>query len=234
MGDGKFCLFSCLFPFTSCLFPVLFSERRMNESNELAARHRIDYTGAKMGMWIFLFTEVLFFGGMFLLYSVFRAKYTLEFHTSAAELDLFLGTSNTALLLTSSMSMAFSIALIRKGKKGLSLLCQAITIALGIVFLVNKYIEWGMHIQGGIYPDSPALLEMSRGKIIFFSLYYVMTGLHGLHVLIGVFVIAGTLFFTAREIIHRSDFVKLENTGLYWHFVDVIWIYLFPLFYLIT
>lgn len=198
------------------------------------SKHRIDYVGAKMGMWIFLFTEVLFFGGLFLLYSVFRSKYTADFHASAEELDLFLGTTNTVILLTSSMTMALSIALVRRGKKSLSMLCQVITITLGIVFLINKYIEWGAHIRNGIYPDSPLLDQMSRGKIIFFSLYYVMTGLHGLHVLIGVFVITGTLIFTAKEIIRRGDFVKLENTGLYWHFVDIIWIYLFPLFYLIT
>ena len=75
---------------------------------------------------------------------------------------------------------------------------------------------------------------MSRGKVIFFSLYYVMTGIHGLHVLVGICVILGMLFFTAKGVIHQGDFVKLENTGLYWHFVDIIWIYLFPLFYLIT
>ncbi|HWR58184.1 MAG TPA: cytochrome c oxidase subunit 3 family protein [Thermodesulfovibrionales bacterium] len=206
----------------------------MNESTEIIVKHRIDYTGAKMGMWIFLFTEVLFFGGLFLLYSVFRARYTTEFHNSAAELDLFLGTANTAVLLTSSMTMALSIAFLRKGQKGLSMLFQAVTIALGVVFLVDKYIEWGEHIRLGVYPDSPVLPEMSRGKIIFFSLYYVMTGMHGLHVLIGVFVISGTLFFTARQRITQTDFVKLENTGLYWHFVDIVWIYLFPLFYLIT
>jgi cytochrome c oxidase subunit 3 len=123
---------------------------------------------------------------------------------------------------------------VRKGKKGLSMLCQTVTVALGIVFLINKYIEWGAHISSGIYPHSALLEQMSRGKVIFFSLYYVMTGLHGLHVLIGICVITGTLVFTAREIINREDFVKLENTGLYWHFVDIIWIYLFPLFYLIT
>ncbi len=206
----------------------------MNESTEAVKRHRIDYTGAKMGMWIFLFTEVLFFGGLFLLYSVFRDKYTGEFHNAAAELDLFLGTANTAILLTSSMSMALSIAFVRNGRRGLSIVCQAITIVLGIVFLIDKYIEWGAHIRNGIYPDSPALLNMSRGKIIFFSLYYVMTGLHGLHVLIGVFVISGTMIFTMRRWITQTDFVKLENTGLYWHFVDIVWIYLFPLFYLIT
>jgi len=187
-----------------------------------------------MGMWIFLFTEVLFFGGLFLLYSVFRAKYTADFHNSADELDVFLGTANTVILLTSSMSMALSITLVRRDRKSLSILCQFVTIALGMVFLVNKYIEWSAHIHHGIYPDSPLLMHLNRGKIIFFSLYYVMTGLHGLHVFIGVCVIMGTLIFTSREVINREDFVKLENTGLYWHFVDIIWIYLFPLFYLIT
>jgi cytochrome c oxidase subunit 3 len=206
----------------------------VDNPQKIAVRHRVDYVGAKMGMWIFLFTEVLFFGGLFLLYSVFRDKYTLDFHNSAAELDLFLGTANTVILLTSSMAMAFSIALIRRGKKASSILCQGITIFLGLVFLVNKYIEWSAHVHHGIYPHSPLLDNMSRGKIIFFSLYYVMTGLHGLHVLIGVCVISGTLLFTKKEIIHQNDFVKLENTGLYWHFVDIVWIYLFPLFYLIT
>jgi len=199
-----------------------------------AVRHRIDYVGAKMGMWIFLFTEVLFFGGLFLLYSVFRAKYPPDFHASAAELDLVFGTTNTVILLTSSLSMALSISFVRNGRKTLSLLCQLVTITLGMIFLVNKYIEWSAHISQGVYPDSPQLLDMPRGKIIFFSLYYVMTGLHGIHVLIGVFVILGMLVLTARERITREDFVQLENTGLYWHFVDIIWIYLFPLFYLIT
>ncbi len=205
------------------------------EGSELAAeKHRIDYTGAKMGMWIFLFTEVLFFGGLFLVYSVFRAKYPSEFHGSAATLDRFFGTANTVILLTSSLTMALAIPWLRMGKKHLSLLSQGATILLGVIFLANKYAEWAEHIGHGIYPDSPLMADMSRGRIIFFSLYYVMTGLHGLHVLIGVAVIAGVLFMTARGKIHRLDFVKLENTGLYWHFVDVVWIYLFPLFYLVT
>ena len=206
----------------------------MNRPTELTVKHRVDYTGAKMGMWIFLYTEVLFFGILFLLYAVFRAKYSPDFHASSAGLDVFLGTANTAILLTSSLTMALSIALLRKEKKGLSIFCQITTISLGAFFLVNKYIEWGVHISHGMYPHSPQLEQMSRGKIIFFGLYYVMTGLHGLHVFIGICVIAAMLVFTAREIIHREDFVKLENTGLYWHFVDIVWIYLFPLFYLIT
>ena len=207
---------------------------RNNKANEAAVAHRANYATAKMGMWIFLFTELLFFGGMFLLYSVFRSKYAADFHTSAEELNLYFGTANTAILLTSSATMALSIALLRKGDRRLSMLFQLITIVLGLVFLGNKYIEWGTHIKAGIYPHSPGLEQMGRGKVIFFSLYYVMTGIHGLHVLVGICVILGMLFFTAKGIVHQGDFVKLENTGLYWHFVDIIWIYLFPLFYLIT
>jgi len=210
------------------------TESNMSKPTNMSAKHRVDYIGAKMGMWIFLFTEVLFFGVLFLLYSVFRFKYSRDFHTSATELDVFLGTANTAILLTSSLTMALSIGLLRKGKKGHSLFCQILTVTLGLIFLFNKYIEWTAHISSGIYPHSPLLDQMSRGKIIFFSLYYVMTGLHGLHVLIGVCVISFMLFFTARDLVNREDFVKLENTGLYWHFVDIVWIYLFPLFYLIT
>ncbi len=197
-------------------------------------KHRIDYAGAKMGMWIFLFTEILFFGGLFLVYSVYRAKYTVEFHNAAAELDLSFGIANTVLLLTSSLTMALSIVLLRRGKKVLSLFGQGMTILLGAIFLINKYLEWMAHIRHGIYPDSPVLVEMSRGKIVFFGLYYVMTGLHGLHVLIGIAVVSGVLILTARGNIHQRDFVKLENTGLYWHLVDIVWIYLLPLFYLIT
>jgi cytochrome c oxidase subunit 3 len=206
----------------------------MNEANEVAAPHRLDYVGSKMGMWVFLFTELLLFGGMFLLYSVYRSKYPADFHKSATDLNLFLGTANTVILLTSSLTMALSIAAMKKAGRNRSLLMQGITLTLGLVFLVNKYIEWSAHIHHGIYPDSAVILTMSRGEIIFFSLYYVMTGIHGLHVLIGIGAIAVTMFFTAREEITARDFVKLENTGLYWHFVDVIWIYLFPLFYLIT
>jgi cytochrome c oxidase subunit 3 len=206
----------------------------MNESNELTAAHRLDYVGSKMGMWIFLFTELLLFGGMFLLYSVYRTKYPADFHKAAVDLNLFLGTANTAILLTSSLTMALSIAAMKKAVLKRSCLLQAATISLGLIFLVNKYIEWSAHIHHGIYPDSPLILTMSRGEIIFFSLYFVMTGIHGLHVLIGVAAIAVTLLFTLRGKVTPRDFVKLENSGLYWHFVDIIWIYLFPLFYLIT
>ena len=198
------------------------------------AQSGIDYTGKKIGMWLFLFTELLFFGGMFLLYSVFRSQYPAEFHSAAQEENLLLGSVNTTILLTSSFTIAVAIAAIRKGNKILSLYMQTTTIMFGICFLIIKYFEWSAKISKGIYPDSPTLLNRGKGDILFFSLYYVMTGIHGIHVLIGVIAIAIMFVYTRRGIIDRDNFAKLENTGLYWHFVDIVWIYLFPLFYLIT
>jgi cytochrome c oxidase subunit 3 len=210
-----------------------------NKSNTDAAASAeaqggIDYAGKKIGMWLFLFTELLFFGGMFLLYSVFRSQYPLEFHAAAQEENLLLGSINTAVLLTSSFTIAVAIAAIRKGSKILSLYMQTATILFGICFLIIKYFEWSAKIAKGIYPDSPALLNQGKGDNLFFGLYYVMTGIHGIHVLIGIIVIAIMFVYTLRGIIDRDNFAKLENTGLYWHFVDIVWIYLFPLFYLIT
>jgi cytochrome c oxidase subunit 3 len=195
--------------------------------------HR-DYKGAKMGMWIFLLTEVLLFGGMFLLYSVYRYRFFPDFHAAASDLNKVIGTINTIVLLTSSLTIALSISAIRKGQRRLSIILQGATIFFGIVFLINKYFEWSEKFHHGLYIGSPKLTELGHGQILFFSLYYVMTGLHGLHVLIGVTVISFMLTYTARGSVHQTDFIKLENTGLYWHLVDIIWIYLFPLFYLVT
>lgn len=206
----------------------------MREELSAEGQESIDYTGKKIGMWLFLFTELLFFGGMFLLYSVFRSQYPAEFHVSAQEENLLLGSINTAVLLTSSLTIAVAIAAVRQGNKIFSLCMQVVTIMLGVCFLIIKYFEWFAKISKGIYPDSPALLNHGKGDILFFSLYYVMTGIHGIHVVIGVIVIFIMSIYTWRNIIDRDNFAKLENTGLYWHFVDIVWIYLFPLFYLIT
>lgn len=199
-----------------------------------ASETHIDYAGSKLGMWLFLLTEILLFGGMFLLYSVYRAKYNQAFHSAAEELDAFMGALNTVILLTSSLTMALSIAAIKKKNKQLSLILQAATIILAFAFLVNKYFEWGAKFHHGIYPGSPDLLALSKGDTLFYSLYYVMTGLHGFHVFAGIVLLSVMLCLTAGGTIHSKNFVKLENSGLYWHLVDVIWIYLFPLFYLIT
>ncbi len=200
-----------------------------------ALLHHEDYVGAKVGMWLFLFTELLLFGGMFLVYSLYRAKFSKEFHAAALELNTGIGALNTLLLLTSSLTVALAIAAIQKGKRGLCLLLLWATIAQGLGFMVNKYFEWSYKFGHKIYPGSLEM-EQSRteGEIIFYNLYFVMTGLHGLHVLIGLVCLGFCVVWIMKNWVRKDDFVVLENSGLYWHLVDLIWIYLFPLFYLIS
>jgi len=194
--------------------------------------HRDD-VGAKMGMWLFLFTEVLLFGGMFLIYAVYRYQFPDQFRVAAMELNTGIGTLNTVILLTSSLTVALSIAAMQKKNKFLSILLLSITILFALMFMVNKYFEWSAKFSHGIYPGSEELLNRPDGQILFYGLYYVMTGLHGLHVIIGVIILIFMLVFIIRDKITFDNYVKLENSGLYWHLVDLIWIFLFPLFYLI-
>jgi cytochrome c oxidase subunit III len=200
-------------------------------SVESGAVHK-DVEGAKLGMWIFLFTEILLFGGLFLLYSAYRARYTADFHTGGQALDTFIGVANTIILLTSSLTVASSVTALQKGNKILCLILLATTIVFGLAFLTNKYIEWSNEIGHGMYPNSPELLKHPDGIKIFFGLYYSMTGLHGLHVIAGITVLAFIFDFVRRNKITASNYIKLENAGLYWHLVDIIWIFLLPLFYL--
>lgn len=195
--------------------------------------HRDD-EGAKTGMWIFIFTELLLFGGLFIVYSVYRYLNPAAFHMAAEELDTFIGTVNTVILLVSSMTIAMSISAIQYKNKKLTLLLMGITILLAIVFMVNKYFEWSGKISHGIYPGSETLMEASQGEILFFGLYYAMTGLHALHIIIGVGFIAYVMRMVVKDEVQHDNFTILENSGLYWHLVDLIWIFLFPLFYLIT
>lgn len=204
----------------------------MNKTGNLAVESHHTDTGAKLGMWLFLFTELLLFGGMFLLYSIYRSEHSHEFFLAASELNTFIGALNTLILLTSSLSVALSIEALRRGNRKLSITMLSITILFGILFMVNKYFEWMAKIHHGIYPGGPELMSLSDGEMLFYNLYYVMTGLHGLHVLIGIGVLSVMLFFVVRK--HESTTIKLENSGLYWHLVDIIWIFLFPLFYLIS
>ena len=195
--------------------------------------HRDD-VGARMGMWLFLFTELILFGGMFIAYSVYRYTHPEDFHLAAKELNTIIGAFNTIILLTSSLTMVLSIVAIQRQQKNLSIFFQIVTIALALFFMVNKYFEWTAKFHHGIYPGSEELLSKGSGEILFFGLYYVMTGLHGLHVIVGMFLIAVMTRMTRREIITKDNYVRLENAGLYWHLVDIIWIFLFPLFYLIA
>jgi cytochrome c oxidase subunit 3 len=191
-----------------------------------------DYEGSKIGMWLFLFTEILLFGGLFLLYSAYRAKYPLDFHNGGQHLNAVIGVANTIILLTSSLTIAMSITAIQKGNRNLTLGCLIATIIFGCAFLVNKYFEWSAEIGHGLYPNSPVLLQRPDGEKMFYGLYYSMTGLHGLHVIAGITLLTIMLVSVVRAKITSADFNRLENAGLYWHLVDVIWIFLLPLFYL--
>lgn len=195
-------------------------------------QHR-DAIAAKMGMWLFLFTELLLFGGLFVLYMAYRLQYKKDFIVAGQELNLVLGCINTIFLLTSSLTMALSIAAIQRRKKYLSITMLLSTIGFALAFMVVKYFEWTAKFQHGIIPGSPELTARPSGEIIFYGMYFSMTGLHALHVIIGVIILLFMLFFLIRNKITYIDYIKLENAGLYWHLVDLIWIFLFPLFYLI-
>ncbi len=201
--------------------------------NSHAEIHRDDLT-SKTGMWLFLFTEMVLFGGLFVVYSVYRFRNPVAFHLAAGELSVFIGTLNTVILLTSSATIAMSVTAMQRHNKKLTLLLLGITILLGIAFLVNKYFEWGGHIREHIYPGSSVLALRGQGDVLFYGLYYFLTGLHALHIIIGLTFIGFITVFVVRNKVDPENFVLLENSGLYWHLVDLIWIFLFPLFYLIT
>jgi cytochrome c oxidase subunit 3 len=191
-----------------------------------------DYQGSKIGMWLFLFTEFMLFGGLFILYAGSRALNPEAFHDASRELSVPLGVANTVILLTSSLLVAAAITSIQKGNKKLAAWLTGLTACCGVVFLVNKGVEWGMKFHHGIYPNGPALAQRPSGEALFFGLYFIMTGLHGLHVLAGTVLLSVMTVLLARERVRQDDYVLLENSGLYWHLVDVIWIFLLPLFYL--
>ncbi len=187
---------------------------------------------ARIGMWLFLFTEVLLFGGLFLLFAVYLHRYPAEFHQGGLYLDRLHGAVNTVVLITSSFTVALAVSALQSGKSGRATRCLDCTVALALTFLVIKYFEWSAKIHHGIYPQGPELLKLPLGEMIFFNLYYLMTGLHAAHVVIG----SGIILFARRRIktgaVTEKNPSLLENTGLYWHLVDLVWIYLFPLFYL--
>lgn len=193
-----------------------------------------DPEASKIGMWLFIFTELLLFGGLFIIYSVYRYLNHEAFHLAGEELNRTIGTLNTIILLISSMTVAMSTTALQKKQKGTTILLLSITVILGIVFLINKYFEWGVKFEHGIWPGSEHMQEtMSQGEILFFGLYFVMTGLHALHIIIGLIIIAVAISGVVKGKVNSQRAALLENGGLYWHLVDLIWIFLFPLFYLI-
>ena len=192
-----------------------------------------DIIGVKLGMWLFLYTEIMLFGGLFVLYAAYLGKYAQDFITGGKELSLAFGLVNTLILLISSFMVAAAITAVRLKTTRIAILFQLCAISMGIVFLINKYFEWGHKIEIGIYPNAPDLVNGPPGRNIFFSLYYVVTGLHGLHIIIGLVLLSVSLVYIVRGKITAENYGLLENAGLYWHLVDLIWIFVFPLFYLI-
>ncbi|PKP47537.1 MAG: cytochrome C oxidase subunit III [Bacteroidetes bacterium HGW-Bacteroidetes-11] len=197
-----------------------------------ADAHRDD-TAAKLGMWLFIFTEILLFGGLFIVYSVYRFKNPVAFELAHHELSITMGLINTIILLVSSATVAISISAMQKNDKKMTMLMLGITLLLALVFLVNKYFEWGGKFEHGMYPGSELMKNLSNGDMLFFSLYFFMTGLHAVHIIVGMILLAITLVKVKTGAVNTGKYALLENSGLYWHLVDLIWIFLFPLFYLI-
>ena len=193
--------------------------------------HRDD-EGSKTGMWLFLFTEVLLFGGLFLIYSVYRGMFTPDFHHAAGELNKFMGVTNTFVLLTSSLTMVLSITALQRNNKARSLAFLGATFLLSCTFLVIKFFEWRAKYHHHIFPGTDHIHELPHGEGLFFNLYFMMTGLHGIHVVIGMIVMTVVFLKVRSGAVGAGNYSMLEYTGLYWHLVDLIWIFLLPLFYL--
>ncbi|MBS1800143.1 MAG: cytochrome c oxidase subunit 3 family protein [Acidobacteria bacterium] len=204
------------------------------------------------GMWLFLLTEIMFFGGMFFAYLLYRNWYYDAFVVASNQLSIPLGGTNTAVLITSGFFMALGVWAAEVRKKGLLVLFLVLTIAFGAVFLGIKYVEYHEkwekhHVPGASFDikefvnphayglnEKPLPPDMAQKTQIFFSLYFAMTGMHALHMIIGI----GLLFWLLARA-QRGDFssgyvAPIENFGLYWHFVDIVWLFLFPLLYLIN
>ncbi len=188
----------------------------------------------RIGMWLFIGTEILLFGGLFLLYAVYRTRSPVEFHQASMELSRFDGTLNTSVLITSSFTLVLGILALQQGRVRRAGLLVGVTMALGAAFLVVKGFEWAEKFGHGLYPNAPTLMARGPGQVLYFGLYFTMTGLHAVHLIIGIGLLATMLVFLRRGRITPDRPILLENAGLYWHLVDVIWIFLFPLFYLIS
>jgi cytochrome c oxidase subunit III len=188
-----------------------------------------------LGMWVFLVTEILFFGGLFLTYTVYRHWYPAAFAAASHEMIVWAGTLNTVVLITSSLTMALAVNAAQEGKRRTLMMFLIATMVLGCVFLGVKAFEYyteyvERHVPG---PGFQFEAEYASQAQIFFSLYFMMTGLHALHMIIGLGIMAVMLWLAWRGTITAEYASPIEISGLYWHFVDIVWIFLFPLLYLV-
>jgi cytochrome c oxidase subunit 3 len=200
---------------------------------------------ATLGMWVFLITEVMFFGGLFLAYLVYRLQYFPAFAAGSQSLDIKLGAVNTAVLICSSLTMALAVNAAQVGQRKKMVTFLLLTLALGGVFLGIKAVEYHEkyvhhHIPGpafhfeDVHGGSSSAALNPQNVQLFFSFYFAMTGMHALHMVIGVGLLTWLVIAGWRGRFTPEYHSPVENVGLYWHFVDIIWIYLFPLLYLIS
>lgn len=190
---------------------------------------------AKLGMWIFLLTEVLLFGGLFCFYTIYRAWNPDMFYNAHKFLNVELGALNTVVLISSSVTMALAIRSMQLNDRKKTIWFLVITLACAAIFLVVKYFEYSHKFHLGQLPGKFYTFTAVQGNNphIFFSVYFTMTGLHGIHVLAGMVAISWVLYRTVKNNFSAQYYTPIEMTGLYWHLVDLIWIFLFPLLYLI-
>ncbi len=191
---------------------------------------------SSLGMWIFLVTEIMFFGGLFTGYTVYRNAYPEAFADASRRLAVVLGAVNTAVLICSSLTMALAVRSAQVGKRRAVVAFLILTILLGSTFLGIKSVEYAHKFHEHLVPGTAFTFEGRHGgnAELFFSFYFAMTGLHALHMVIGIGVLGALVVLSLRGRFSLDDYAAVENTGLYWHFVDIVWIYLFPLLYLVS
>ncbi len=193
---------------------------------------------SKIGMWLFLATEVLLFGGLFVGFGLMQARYPQEFLEAHEHLQKPLGALNTVVLLFSSWTMVMGVLSAQKSQTRKLVGYLTATILCACIFLVVKYFEYSHKFEDGLLPGhwyshKGDLIPNSHGYATFFSFYFMMTGLHGIHIVAGIVVLIWILMRARKGEFSKSYFTPVDLVGLYWHLVDLIWIYLFPLYYLI-
>lgn len=187
--------------------------------------------GATFGIWVFLASELLFFGSLLLLYTAYRVANPDVFITAGRETDIWYGTVNTAVLMTSSLTMAVAAQAAEADMRGLTIWCLGATVVLGLMFLVFKGFEYAEDIEKNLVPGVNFALKEPAAQI-FFALYWIMTGIHAIHLSIGLGLVGRLAVFGALRRVQLRENPQVEVTALYWHLVDVIWIILYPLIYL--
>jgi len=218
--------------------PVTMGPAKEIVSSQYVTREQQTET-AFIGMWLFLIQEIMFFGGLFVAYAVYRYKYPITWYESSAHLNYWMGGTNTVVLLVSSLTMASCVYATQTGKRQMQLWNLALTLILGTVFLVIKYFEYREKFDHGLWPawnwnpDPLGFTDPSHAQL-FFILYFIMSGMHAFHMIIGITI--GAIFWVLcyKKEYGPNKYLPVEMFGFYWHFVDIVWVFLFPMLYLVS